>query len=70
MRCVVERSLALGTALTPKIGYDAAAGIVREAFSTRKTVLQVSPEHRVLPEDELKRLLDPKRLTKHRLFGK
>ena len=70
MQSLVERSLALATALTPKIGYDASAGIVKEAFSTGKTVLQVSREQRILPEKELKRLLDPKRLTKHGSFGK
>jgi fumarate hydratase class II len=69
MRGLVERSLALATALTPRIGYDAAAGIAREAFSTGKTVLQVSREQDLLPEGELKRLLDPKRLTTHGVFG-
>jgi fumarate hydratase class II len=69
MRSLVERSLALATALSPKIGYDAATGIVNEAFSTGKTVLQVSREQGILPEGELKRLLDPKRLTTHALFG-
>jgi fumarate hydratase class II len=70
MRSLVERSLALATALTPKIGYDAAAGIVKEAFSTGKTVLQVSREQDILTEKELERLLDPKRLTTHGLLGK
>jgi fumarate hydratase, class II len=70
MRALVERSLALATALTPEIGYDAAAGIVKEAFSTGKTVLQISREKGILPEGELKRLLDPKRLTTHGLFGR
>jgi len=70
MLSLVERSLALATALTPKIGYEASAGIVKEAFSTGKTVLQISREQDILPEGELKRLLDPKRLTTHGLFGK
>ena len=47
---LIEDSLALCTALTPIIGYDAAANIAKEAFSTRKTVRQVSREHKVLPE--------------------
>jgi fumarate hydratase, class II len=64
MRSLVEQSFAVVTALTPKIGYDAAAGIVKEAFSAGKTVLQVSIEQGILPEKELKRLLDPKRLTR------
>jgi fumarate hydratase class II len=69
MRSLVERSLALATALAPEIGYDAAAGIVKEAFSTGKTVSQVSHVQRILPEGELKRLLDPKRLTTYTLLS-
>jgi fumarate hydratase, class II len=64
MRSLVEQSFALATGLTPKIGYDATAGIVKEAFSAGKTVFQVSSAQGILPEKELKRLLDPKRLTK------
>jgi fumarate hydratase class II len=70
MRSLVERSLALSTALTPIVGYDTAASIVKEAFSAGKTVLQIAREKGILPEGELKRLLDPIRLTTHRLFGK
>jgi fumarate hydratase class II len=67
---LIERSLALCTALTPIIGYDAAANIAKEAFSTGKTVHQVSHEHKVLPEKELNRALDPMRLTKPGIFSK
>ena len=67
---LIEDSLALCTALTPIIGYDAAANIAKEAFSTGKTVRQVSLEHRVLPEKELSRVLDPIRLTKPGIFSK
>ena len=67
---LIEDSLALCTALTPIIGYDAAANIAKEAFSTGKTVRQVSREHRVLPERELNRVLDPVRLTKPGIFSK
>ncbi len=69
-RSLIERSLALCTALTPIIGYDAAANIAKEAFSTGKTVYQVSHEHKVLPEKELNRALDPMRLTKPGIFSK
>ena len=69
-RSLIERSLALCTALTPIIGYDAAADIAKEAFSTGKTVHQVSREHKVLPDKELNRLLDPMRLTKPGILSK
>jgi len=67
---LIEGSLSLCTALTPIVGYDAAAGIAREAFSNGKTVRQVSREHRLLPEKELNRVLDPIRLTKPGIFGR
>jgi len=67
---LIEGSLALCTALTPIIGYDAAANIAKEAFSTDKTVRQVSREHKVLPEKELTWVLDPIRLTKPGIFSK
>lgn len=66
----IEGSLSLCTALTPIVGYDAAASIAREAFSNGKTVRQVSREHRLLPEKELNRVLDPIRLTKPGIFGR
>ncbi|MBM3790803.1 MAG: class II fumarate hydratase, partial [Acidobacteria bacterium] len=52
-------STALCTALVPVIGYDRAAQIGREAHATGKTVLEVALAHRDLPENELRRILDP-----------
>ncbi len=66
---LIERSLALCTALTLIIGYDAAADIAKEGFSMGKTVHQVSLERKVLPEKELNRVLDPMRLRKPGLFS-
>jgi fumarate hydratase class II len=66
MRSLVQRSLALATALAPIVGYDTAAAISEEAFSSGKTVLQVSRERQILPDKELTRLLDPMRLTRQR----
>jgi fumarate hydratase class II len=60
---LVGGSLALATALVPHIGYDAAAKISQEAFAAGKTVFEVALAHRVLPEDRLRRVLDPVRQT-------
>ncbi|RMG52186.1 MAG: class II fumarate hydratase [Acidobacteria bacterium] len=64
-RCqsLIEGSLAMCTALAPKIGYDAAAKIAKEAYETGRTVREIAREKRVLPEDELDRVLDPRRMT-------
>jgi len=66
---LIEGSLALCTALTPIIGYDAAANIAKEAFTTGKTIRQISLEHKLLPERELSRVLNPVRLTKPGIFN-
>ena len=59
-RCeeLVEQSLAMVTALAPRIGYDAAAAIAKESVATGKTVRQLCLEKRVLPPDELAAALD------------
>jgi len=64
-RCreMVERSLALVTALAPVIGHDDAAEIAKEAHRTARTVREVAEEHGVLSPDELKSVLDPYRMT-------
>ncbi len=56
---LVERSLAMVTALVPKIGYDAAAEIAKDSVKTGKTVRELCRERNVLPEDELREALDP-----------
>lgn len=64
-RCneLVERSLALATALAPVIGYDAAAKIAKEALDTEKTVREVARSQHILSDKELDRLLDARRMT-------
>ena len=59
-RCeeMIEKSLALATALTPKIGYDEAARIAKKAYDQRKTIRQVVEEEGILSRKELNRWLD------------
>ena len=51
------------TALVPAIGYDAAAEIAKEAWRTGRRVREICRERALLPDDELERLLDPRRQT-------
>jgi fumarate hydratase, class II len=60
----VEKSLAMVTGLTPYIGYDRAAALAKEAFSTGKTIRELCREKKVLPEDQLNDALDPWRMTR------
>ena len=62
-RSLIENSLAMCTALAPVIGYERAAAIAKEAYRTGKTVREVSMEEKVLPEAQLKELLDPLKMT-------
>jgi fumarate hydratase, class II len=51
----------LATALAPRIGYDAAAALAKEAAATGRTLREVARERNVLPEAELAELLDPRK---------
>jgi fumarate hydratase, class II len=61
---MVERGLAISTALAPIIGYDAAASISKEAYQTSKTVREIARARTNLSEEELDRILDPASMTK------
>ncbi len=58
----IDRSLAMATALVPKLGYDNAAALAKEAFVTGKTVRQVAQDKGVMKPEELNTLLDPAKL--------
>ena len=60
---IVERGLMLATTLAPVVGYDAAAGIAKEAAKSGRTIREVAREKTDLSEDELTRLLDAERMT-------
>jgi fumarate hydratase class II len=60
---LVEQGLMTCTALAPRIGYDAAAAIAKEALRSGRTVREVARERTDLSEDELTELLDPVRMT-------
>jgi fumarate hydratase class II len=59
----IEKSLAMCTALAPKVGYDKAAEIAKEAYATGKTVRQVALDMKILSEKELETLLDARAMT-------
>jgi fumarate hydratase class II len=60
---MVERSLALATALVPLIGYDAAAEIAKEAARSGRTVREVARERAGLTDEQLVEALDPSKMT-------
>ncbi len=64
-RCaeMIEKSLAMVTALSPRIGYEAAAKIAQEAQRSGCTVREVALEQKILSAEELDKLLNPWSMT-------
>lgn len=71
-RCndMIEKSLAMCTALAPEIGYDEAAAIAKESYKTGRTVREIALEKKVLSAERLNELLDPMRMTKPGIAAK
>ncbi len=71
-RCreLVEQSLSLATALSPYIGYEAAAAIAQESLETGKPLRSIVLERGLLPAEELDRVLSPQAMTEPGIAGK
>jgi len=69
LKAMVERSLMMVTALAPKIGYDAAAALAKEAYQSGRTVRELALEKRLLPQAELDEVLDPRQMTEGGVLG-
>jgi len=61
---MIEKSLAMVTALVPRIGYDRAAAIAKQAYENGRTVREIVKETGLLDEEELNRALDASRMTR------
>ena len=60
---LIEKSIAMVTSLAPVIGYDKAAEIAKESHKTGKPVRQICIEQKVLPKDQLEKILDAYSMT-------
>ena len=54
----------LVTALNPIIGYESAAAIAKKAYKENRSIIDVASEETDIPVAKLKKLLDPKKLSK------
>jgi len=63
-RQYAERSPSLMTTIAPTIGYDKAAEIVKEALTTRKSIIEILLNKGILTPTQLKEKLNPERMTK------
>ena len=69
-RRYAELSPSIVTALNPYIGYAKGAEVVKEALASGKTIPQVVREKGLLSEADLKRILDPIKMTEPGITGK
>jgi fumarate hydratase class II len=59
----LNRSLMLVTALSPRLGYDTAAAIAKQAHKENRTLRDVVLERKLLGEAEFDDLVDPSKMT-------
>jgi Aspartate ammonia-lyase len=57
-------SVGIATALNPLIGYTKAASLAKEALKTGKKVTELAVEKGYVTSDEVRKILDPYRMTK------
>ncbi|MCL2701148.1 MAG: class II fumarate hydratase [Phycisphaerae bacterium] len=64
-RCeqLVEQSLAMVTVLAPRIGYDDAADLAKQAAQSGKTIRELLHEKNLLPPSDIENLLDVRTQT-------
>jgi aspartate ammonia-lyase len=58
-----ESTIALATALNPKIGYAKAAELVKESVATGASIVELARKKKLLSEAELREILDPLNMT-------
>ena len=58
----IQKNSILVTALVPKIGYDIAAEVAKEAVSKNVTIKEILVEKALIPESEIDELLDVEKL--------
>jgi aspartate ammonia-lyase len=64
-RCreLLDRSTAVATALSPYLGYATTAEIAKVAVATNRSIRDLVLERRLMPADQLDRVLSPEAMT-------
>lgn len=63
-------SPSLATALNPFIGYKEAAAVVKQSIAEGKTIIEVVRERKLLSEADIKKVMDPMKMTQPGIAGK
>ncbi len=64
IKSLLENSLMLVTALSPKIGYDNAAKIAKKAHKNNTTLKEEAIKSGLITEKEFNKIVDPKKMTR------
>lgn len=59
-------TIALATALNPYIGYAKAAALVKESVASGRSIVDLAREKKLLTEEQIREILDPKNMTEPR----
>jgi len=62
-----KNSMGLATALSPYIGYSQAAEIAKRSLVERKSLIEIVLDEGLLTEEEVQKILDPKKMTEPNL---
>lgn len=62
-RRYVEHSIGVVTALNPMLGYETTTKLAAEALKTGKGIVELVREQKLLSEDQINHVLDPKAMT-------
>jgi aspartate ammonia-lyase len=62
----MDRSVGIVTALNPVLGYEKTTELAKEALQSGKGILELIREKKLLSEDQIKTLMDPKNMTEAR----
>lgn len=63
VKAYIERSIGIVTALNPVLGYEKATELAAEAMKTGKGILELVREQKLLTEEQIQEILDPKKMT-------
>ena len=69
LRTYAESSPSIGTALTPYIGYEAAAEVVKESARTGESIRHIVRTAKLMSDAELDRALDVEAMTRGGIVG-
>jgi aspartate ammonia-lyase len=58
-----QATVSLATALNPYIGYTNASEIVKESVKTGRSIIEIARERKLLTEDQINQILDPRKMT-------